>query len=154
MSDENRKTERGIFRFTSNTGQLGNNSTTESHVPVAVGGLGSGVMGIASGYGHTCALTTADAVLCWGYNFYGQLGNNSNANSPVPVAVIGLGRGAVAIATGGLHTCALTTAGGELCWGWHSDSSFGLVVVDTLNANVLASFPEKRTITNDRNVLH
>ena len=67
---------------------------------------------IAAGDSHTCALTTAGAVECWGSNSNGQLGNNSTANNDVPVAVIGLGSGVVAIAAGYSHTCALTMAGG------------------------------------------
>jgi len=63
-------------------GQLGNNSTTDSHVPVQVAGVGgtgflSGIASIAAGYFHTCAVSTTGAVYCWGDNVYGQLGNNS-----------------------------------------------------------------------------
>ena len=71
-------------------GALGNNSTTESHVPVAVIGLSTSVQASSGGFGYACALTSAGAVLCWGYNYHGQLGNNSTANSLVPVAVMGL----------------------------------------------------------------
>jgi len=75
-------------------GQLGNNSTTNSNVPVQVEGVGgsgllSGIASIAAGPEHTCAVTTTGAVYCWGYNGYGQLGNNSTTNSNVPVQVEG-----------------------------------------------------------------
>jgi alpha-tubulin suppressor-like RCC1 family protein len=70
------------------TGQLGDNSTTESNVPVAVSGLSSGVAAISAGASHTCALTSAGGVMCWGDNVYGELGNNSGAESDVPVSVI------------------------------------------------------------------
>ena len=106
-------------------GQLGNSATTNSSVPVAVSGLSSGVVAIAAGLEHTCALTTAGGVQCWGRNGYGQVGNNSTTNSPVPVAVSGLGSGVLAIGGGDNHTCALTAAGGVQCWGANSNGQLG-----------------------------
>ena len=67
-------------------GQLGNGTTTNSHVPVAVTGL-TGVTAITAGFGHTCALLSTGTVKCWGYNAHGQLGNGTTTDSSTPVAV-------------------------------------------------------------------
>ena len=106
-------------------GQLGDGTTTSRSAPVAVSGLGSGVVAVTAGYFHTCALTGAGAVWCWGSNGAGQLGDGTTADRLTPVAVSGFGSGAIAIAAGNNHTCALTNAGAVLCWGGNNLGQLG-----------------------------
>ncbi|MBY6242725.1 Ig-like domain repeat protein [Methylosinus sp. Sm6] len=105
-----------------NNGQLGDGTTTTRLVPVAVSGLASGAVAVAAGHDHSCALTSAGAVKCWGWNARGQLGDGTTVTRLTPVAVSGLASGVVAIAVGSLHSCALTSAGAVKCWG---DNDFG-----------------------------
>jgi alpha-tubulin suppressor-like RCC1 family protein len=105
-------------------GELGDNSTTSSSKPVGVYGLGSKVKNVSSGYLHSCALTTKGKVWCWGYNAYGQLGDNTTTNSSKPVAVANLGT-VKAIDAGYLHTCAITTKGVVKCWGYNANGQLG-----------------------------
>lgn len=69
-------------------GQLGNNSTADARTPVQVQTGSISFVDLSAGSDHTCGRTSAAAVWCWGYNEYGQLGNNSTANARVPVQVI------------------------------------------------------------------
>jgi hypothetical protein len=76
------------------SGQLGNGTTTNSSVPVQVGGL-SGPIQIAAGGafegGQSCALMPDRSARCWGWNAYGQLGNGTTIDSLTPVTVTGVG---------------------------------------------------------------
>jgi hypothetical protein len=114
-------------------GQIGNGSTSSCCAvitPVDVVGLTGGVSAIAAGASHTCALTIAGGVTCWGDNSAGELGTAtptppSVPHSTTPVDVSGLASGAIAIAAGGLHTCALMATGGVKCWGSNGNGQLG-----------------------------
>ena len=82
-------------------GQLGDGTTTHRSTPTPVIGLASNVAAVATGGGHSCALTTDGAVKCWGYNYYGQVGDNTQTDRPFPATtVVGLAGNVVAIAAG------------------------------------------------------
>lgn len=96
-------------------GQLGDGTGADRRLAVNVSGLSSGVVDIAAGAEHTCALTRAGGVKCWGSNTSGQAGPTGGGGRPQDVQ--GLTSGVAAIAAGGFHTCALTTGGAVKCWG-------------------------------------
>jgi alpha-tubulin suppressor-like RCC1 family protein len=105
------------------TGQLGNNTTTQSLTPTAVTGLTSAVAISANGV-YSCAVLSSGGVRCWGSNSSGQLGNGTTAQSLTPVAVTGL-TDAVSIATSSYHACAITSSGAVRCWGFNAYGQLG-----------------------------
>ena len=118
-------TVRGVNCWGRNSqGEIGDNATT-NRLPVDVCGLTSGVAAIAAGAHHNCVVTIAGGAKCWGANTAGQLGDGSTTNRLAPVDVVGLASGVVAISTGAIHSCALTTAGGAKCWGANTAGQLG-----------------------------
>lgn len=107
------------------TGQLGDGTTTDRSTPVDVVGLDSNVATLASGNDHTCALTTAGGVKCWGGNWGGQLGDGTTTQRSTPTSVFGLASGVISLAAGFYHTCAVTADGGAYCWGTNNDGQLG-----------------------------
>src|SRR5207253_997545 len=83
-----------------NDGQLGDGTTPNRLTRNSVTGLGSGISGIDAGGFHACALSSAGAVLCWGSNSNGQIGDGTTMDRAAPVTPIGLSSGVKAIGTG------------------------------------------------------
>jgi len=144
-------------------GYLGNNSTTQSLVPVAVDTTGvlSGktVKSISSGSDHTCVIASDDLAYCWGYNWAGALGDNSTTRRLVPVAVntagVLNGKTIKSLATGYGYTCAIASDDQEYCWGYGSNGQLGnnsiagsVVPVAVVNTGVLAGKTIKSMSSN------
>jgi alpha-tubulin suppressor-like RCC1 family protein len=133
------------------SGQLGDNATAAAgpSTPVLVQDVGgggdlSGIIAVAAGGRHTCALRSSSGVYCWGDGSLGQLGNNNTLESNSPVAVLGVGgvgflTGVSSIAAGDSHTCAIANSDGTnldvvYCWGDGLDGDLGNNA--TIQANV------------------
>ena len=141
-----------LYAWGSNAyGQLGNGTTTNSSVPVAVKIAGTPLAGktiiqIVAGANHNMVLTSDGAVYTWGWNYHGQLGNNTKTNSNTIVAVqtIGTplaGKKIVKIAAGQGHSLALTDDGRVYTWGRNDTGQLGN------NATTDAMLPVAVTVT-------
>ncbi len=135
-------------------GQLGNGTTGNSSTPVAVTGMTNATAISAGGIvddagAHTCARLTIGTVQCWGYGYFGQLGNGIfTSSTTTPVTVIGITT-ATAVAAGIYHSCALLTGGTVNCWGFngfgslgngtHSDASTPVVVTGITTATAISA---------------
>ncbi len=104
--------------------------TCRSALPVPVAG-DVAFRSISAGGFHTCGLTVDGRVLCWGANFMGQLGTDSTgamcpdgpcALYPTPIKA-GPAEPVVAVASGGVHTCAIAADSTLSCWGAENDEA-------------------------------
>ena len=118
------------------SGQLGNNSTTNSSVPVAVS-----TAGVLSGktvksldadtdsISTTCVIASDDKPYCWGINTFGILGNNSTTNSSVPVAVstagVLSGKTVKSLEVDRETACAIASDDNLYCWGRGENGKLG-----------------------------
>ena len=108
-----------------------------SVLPIFAVALSPGVAGAATATSvstgnnsSTCATNATDGVDCWGYNYFGQLGNNTTTQEPTPVAVLGVNgtgtlSGATSVSVGYDSNCATLSAGGVDCWGDNRDGELG-----------------------------
>jgi hypothetical protein len=111
----------------------------DDELPSSVGPLhfADAVVQLALGFDHSCALTRAGNVYCWGENFFGQLGRGTlegggpfeRADATEPVA---LGGPVLSIAAGFLTTCAVRVDGASFCWGENSFGQLGYPHQDTI----------------------
>jgi cysteine-rich repeat protein len=100
-------------------GTSGLSTSTNVETPAEVVAL-SGVVDVAAGEDHFCALLDTGAMRCWGEADGSQLGKKGLTTSDQDVPVdVELPGGAVVtkMALGGDHSCVLTDAGQVWCWG-------------------------------------
>jgi alpha-tubulin suppressor-like RCC1 family protein len=129
------------------TGQLGNNSTTSSSVPVLVNQsgvlIGKTVISVAAGEAHSLALCSDGTLTAWGSNGIGELGNGSTTSSSVPLAVnqtgVLAGKTVIAVATGRAHNLALCSDGTLASWGYNNSGQLGNNSTTNRNTPVLVN---------------
>jgi uncharacterized repeat protein (TIGR02543 family) len=115
-------------------GQLGNNGTAASLVPVLVytNGVLSGkkITALVSGENHALVLSADGKLFTWGWNGNLQLGNGTSVpytNVPVAVDMTGVlaGKTVVALGTGNMHNEVVTSDGQLFTWGFGQCGQLG-----------------------------
>eukprot|EP01083_Nonionella_stella_P068483 181840_1 len=107
-----------------------------NRLPVVDLGSNFTPMQIVTGAYHTCALSTNNAVKCWGNNYYMQLGYGDNVDrgkAPnqmgdyLPEIDLGLGFTPIQLgfSNSAAHTCAISDANKLKCWGMNYDTQVG-----------------------------
>ena len=129
-------------------GQLGDGTTTDRSTPTRVAGVSAStlIQSVTAGEDHSCAATSTGNALCWGDNFFGQIGDGTSRSRALPTRVYGLStRGAPRlglvdqITSGSRHSCARTTAGNLYCWGDNERGQLGNSLLQSQRLPALVS---------------
>ena len=142
-----------------NFGQLGNGTTTNSSVPVAVNTsgvlAGKTIKQVSSGSYHSCAIASDDKVYCWGLNNFGQLGNGTTTNSSVPVAVNTSGVLAgktIKQVSSGSYSCAIASDDRMYCWGLNRFGQLGNGTTTNSSVPVAVSPIQLNSVNVDQDI--
>lgn len=107
--------------------ELGDGTTSSRNTAAQPTGL-SGVLALAAGPSHTCALSAA-GVQCWGLQFMGNGGALQSLTTPGPTGVVaalaGAGSPVIGLAPGSGGNCVLRADGHVLCWGPNNVGQLG-----------------------------
>ncbi|NIL56672.1 Ig-like domain repeat protein [Salinispora arenicola] len=130
-------------------GQLGDGTAINRSTPVDVRlPPGITVTAVAAGFNHSLAVTSAGTVFAWGDNSTGQLGDGTRTNRSTPVAVsFPPGTVITAVAAGGLHSLALTSAGTVFAWGDNSSAQLGDGSTTNRSTPVVVGLPVGTIVT-------
>jgi alpha-tubulin suppressor-like RCC1 family protein len=94
--------------------------------PVPAGGGATFTQLAGNGGGHVCGVRADGTVMCWGRNYFGQLGDGSFDSQPHPAATAVAGVPALqSVVAGWEHTCGVTAAGALYCWGMNDLRQLG-----------------------------
>lgn len=107
-----------------NVGQLGDNTTTDSTVPVDVVGL-SNIVQLGLSEAIVCAAKSNGGAVCWGWNPAGGIGDGTTTDRRVPTQVSGLTSGVTSVSAGYQHACASLETGEIKCWGRNNEGQLG-----------------------------
>ncbi len=130
-------------------GQLGDGTTTDSSTPIAVDlPTGTTITTVATGAYHSLALTSADTMLAWGYNIFGQLGDGTTTDRSTPIAVdLPTGTTITTVSGGDRHTLAVTSADTMLAWGHNNFGQLGDGTTTDRSTPIAVNLPTGTTIT-------
>ena len=80
---------------------------------------------VSAGATHTCGVTTADDLYCWGANEEGQLGTGGTQPSILTPSRVDIAGSLQTVSAGGSHSCATTTSREAYCWGSNASGQLG-----------------------------
>jgi len=108
-------------------GQLGDATTTTRRTPTDEASGASDWVTVATGERHTCGVKIDGSLLCWGSNYYRQVGAPTSTSPSEPTQEASGATNWATVSAGEAHTCGVTADGAVLCWGrnWIGELGIG-----------------------------
>ena len=106
-------------------GKLGDGTSVNRSSPVQIISGGTNWKQVSAGIVYSMAIKTDGTLWAWGYNSFGQLGDNTTSNRSSPVQVISGGTNWKQVSGGFGHTMATKTDGTLWAWGWNGYGQLG-----------------------------
>ena len=108
-------------------GQLGDNTSSNRSSPVTTAGGGINWKQAATSGSFSAGIKTDGRLWLWGYNLYGQLGDNTSSQRTSPVNTVAGGTNwkQVALGASGSHAAAIKTDGTLWTWGSNTNGQLG-----------------------------
>ena len=111
------------------SGELGDNTTTNRSYPIQTIAFGNNWSFVSGGGINTAAIKTDGTLWIWGYNYYGQLGDNTRTSKSSPIQTITGGTNWKTVVCGlsniSTFTAAIKTDGTLWLWGRNSWGQLG-----------------------------
>jgi alpha-tubulin suppressor-like RCC1 family protein len=106
-----------------NFGQIGDNTITARTDPTSVNPFRDGLAAIqlTVGESHNCVILSDGTIQCWGWNSYGQIGDNTGSGGTykrVPTSVLSFGNGLGAIQVASIYYTTHAILSDGTVWGW------------------------------------
>jgi alpha-tubulin suppressor-like RCC1 family protein len=105
-------------------GEIGDGDAINVVKPSPVQIMPSGVVSVALGGYHTCAIKQDGSLWCWGWNSQGQLGDGTDIDKNTPVQI--MPSNVMSISLGWFHTCAIKQDRSLWCWGDNTWGQLGI----------------------------
>jgi len=116
-------------------GKLGNGSTSNQYAPIDITSqfnLNSEEMisSVSLGDSHSAAITSEGRLFTWGYNYHGQLGDNTTTDRDTPTDItsqfdLNGEETMISVSLGAYHSAALSSEGRLFVWGWNNYGQLG-----------------------------
>ena len=117
-------------------GQVGDQTNTSKHTPVEITSsfnltTNEKITAITLGWGHSAAITSNGRVFTWGFNTFGQLGNDTLEDEHQPIEITSFlnmnpDEKVISIKLGSSHAYVSTSLNRRFVWGWNQYGQLGI----------------------------